>query len=76
MSWNLEGERVMATYLDNAVAVTGTIYLSRVAYGGQVQHHVKLEQPFSVLGGAVKRDVGESVIVDHQNVLRVLGKGE
>jgi hypothetical protein len=72
MSWNLEGKRVMASYLSNEVAVTGTVYLSRVAYGGAVQHHVKVEQPFSVLGGVVKREAGESIIVNHEDVLRVL----
>lgn len=36
--WVLEGMRVRGTYLDE-FPVTGTVTLSRVTYGGAVNHH-------------------------------------
>lgn len=42
--WNLEGKQVTGTYLDE-FPVVGRVWLSRVAYGGIVQHHVTLTNP-------------------------------
>ena len=72
MSWNLEGTCVEAMYL-NEIEVAGEVTLSRVAYGGSVQHHVRLEKPFIACGGKIKRDAGEVVIVSHSQVRRVRG---
>ena len=47
--WNLEGKQVTGTYLDE-FPVVGRVWLSRVAYGGTVQHHVTLDEPLKVYG--------------------------
>ena len=44
--WNLEGMQVWGTYLD-LVEVSGRVTLSRVAYGGGVEHHVKIDEGFT-----------------------------
>jgi len=72
MSWNLEGTRVEAIYLGD-IEVAGLVTLSRVAYGGNVNHHVRLDKPFIACGGKIKRDAGEVVIVSHSQVQRVRG---
>lgn len=50
--WNLEGQYVTGFYL-NKFPVSGEVVLSRVKYGGKVQHTVKLSKPVEVYG-AVK----------------------
>lgn len=70
--WNLEGERIEGFYLSGDVKVRGVVTLSRVTYGGEVTHHVVLDKGFSWKNGAVKRDAGETVIVDHKYVTRVM----
>lgn len=72
MNWNLEGLRVVGDYMD-AVRVSGVVTLSRVAYGGMVHHHVRLDKGFSILKGAVKREAGENVILEHPYIHRVMG---
>ena len=72
MSWDLEGTYVEAMYL-NDIEVAGLVTLSRVAYGGRVKHHVRLDKPFIACGGKIKRDAGEVVIVSHSQVRRVRG---
>ena len=65
MSWNLEGMRVFGTYLEE-FPVSGVVELSRVAYGGRVNHHIKLDQPLKVYGA-----VRERVIIEHAQIERV-----
>lgn len=64
--WDLEGLRVVGTYLDE-IPVTGRVHLSRVAYGGRVNHHVTLDSPINVFG-----TVRETVIIEHAQVERVM----
>ena len=66
MSWNLEGLRVEATYLEE-IPVSGIVTLSRVAYGGRVNHHITLTCPINIYGA-----VRESVIIEHAQIERVL----
>jgi hypothetical protein len=66
MNWNLEGQRIEATYLEE-IPVCGRVELSRVTYGGNVHHTVVLDMPITVYGA--KRD---RVIVDHGTVERVM----
>lgn len=73
MNWNLEGLRIKGRYLSGDVPVTGVVTLSRVCYGGSVNHHITLDEGFSWKGGVVKRDAGETVIVDHIYVEKILG---
>lgn len=65
MTWNLEGLRVNATYLEE-IPVQGLVTLSRVAYGGRINHHVQLDLPINVYG-----NVRDSVIVEHSTIERV-----
>jgi hypothetical protein len=66
MAWNLEGLRIEATYLDE-FPVVGRVSLSRVAYGGSVNHHVQLDNSMMIYGN--NRD---TVIVEHSSVTRVM----
>jgi hypothetical protein len=76
MGWNLEGLRVVAGYLDGAVTVAGLVTHSRVKYGGGVSHHVQLDEGFAWRNDAgkvvVSRPAGDTVIVDHEFVTRVM----
>ena len=45
--------------------------LSRVAYGGGVEHHVKIDNGFTAVGGRVSRDAGEVIIVEHKYITGV-----
>jgi hypothetical protein len=65
MQWDLTGLHVQALYL-GTVKCTGLVRLSRVKYGGTVSHHVALDKPIEVYGA-----VRHSVIIDHDQVLRV-----
>jgi len=65
--WNLEGMRVFGLYL-NKFPVTGKVELSRVAYGGEVKHHIALETPIEVYGA-----VRDRVILEHGRIQKVLG---
>lgn len=69
--WNLEGMQVTGGYLEGTVEVTGRVTLSRVAYGGGVEHHVKLDEGFTAVNGRVKRDAGEVIIVGHKYITGV-----
>lgn len=62
MNWNLEGLSVRGTYLDS-FKVSGKVELSRVKYGGEVSHHVVLDEPIEVFGA-----VRDRVILDHKYV--------
>lgn len=65
MSWNLEGLRVWGMYLDQ-FPINGKVVLSRVKYGGGVQHTVVLEDPITVFSAVRQR-----ILLDHENVTRV-----
>lgn len=65
--WNLEGLKIEATYLET-FPVSGRVELSRVAYGGRVNHHIVLDLPITVYGA-----VRERVIVEHAQIERVRG---
>ena len=66
MTWNLEGSRIAATYLEE-IPVVGRVTLSRVAYGGRVNHHIQLDTPINLYG-----EQRDSVIVEHSTVERVM----
>lgn len=68
MQWNLEGKRINGMYL-GLWPYSGTVTESRVKYGGEVQHTVKVDEPFKVYGAV--RDV---VLVTDFN--RILDQGE
>jgi hypothetical protein len=65
MIWNLEGKQIFGTYLGE-FDVSGTVTLSRVALGGQVHHHIKLDSMINVYGS--ERD---SVIIEHKYVTQI-----
>lgn len=54
--WNYEGMTVTGKYMGE-FPVTGKVELSRVTYGGGVQHHVFLETPIVVYGATRERVV-------------------
>lgn len=68
--WNLEGMTIRANYLGD-IPVAGKVTLSRVKYGGGISHHITLAEGFTALGGKIKRDAGEGIIVAHEDVLEV-----
>ena len=65
MSWNLEGLRVTGMYMGE-YPVSGLVELSRVKYGGGVQHTVVLDKPLELYSRVRYR-----VLLDHENVVRV-----
>ena len=65
MSWNLEGLRVTGMYMGE-YPVAGRVVLSRVKYGGGIQHTVVLDNPL-----ALRWAVRDRVLLDHENVVRV-----
>ena len=67
MIWNLEGMRVLGMYMGE-IAVSGTVNLSRVTYGGGVSHHVSLDNPINVYGA-----VRDRVILENEYIAKVLG---
>ena len=73
---NLEGLCIEAWYLGDVAQVTGLVTLSRLKPGGGAAHHVMLTRGFSGCGGRIKRDAGDTVIVDHEDVIRVYGGEE
>ena len=68
--WNLQGMQVTGTYLNEA-EVSGTVTLSRVAYGGGVEHHVKIDEGFSAANGRVNRPAGDVIIIQHTDITRM-----
>lgn len=70
--WNYEGERIEGFYL-GAVKVSGLVEKSRVKYGGTVSHHIILDEEFSIMDGRINRKKGEVVILDHNQVTRLMG---
>ena len=70
MQWNLEGQRVNGLYM-GLFPISGTVDLSRVQYGGEVSHHIQLDEPIKVYGALRDR-----IILEHKFVNRILGAGE
>lgn len=65
MNWNLEGLHVTGMYMGD-FPCAGRVELSRVKYGGGIQHTVALDQPLSVYSHTRDR-----VLLDHENVVRI-----
>jgi hypothetical protein len=65
MNWCLEGLIVSGNYM-GSFPVSGRVELSRVKYGGEVSHHVVLDEPIMVYGASRDR-----VILDHHEILSV-----
>lgn len=65
MNWNLEGLHVTGMYMGD-FPVAGRVELSRVKYGGGVQHTVVLDQPVQVYANDRDR-----VLLDHEHVVRI-----
>ena len=61
-NWNLEGLHVTGMYLD-MFAISGRVELSRVKYGGGVQHTVVLDQSVQIYG-----QVRDRLLLDHENI--------
>ena len=76
MNWNLEGLAVEGLYLSGDVKVRGVVTHSRVKYGGGISHHVELDHGFEWKGDTnkvlVSRKAGETVILDHEYITRVM----
>jgi hypothetical protein len=70
MNWNLEGLRINGLYM-GLFPVSGKVDLSRVQYGGEVSHHILLDEPIKVYGALRDR-----IILEHKFVNRILGAGE
>ena len=68
--WNLEGMQVWGTYL-HLVEVSGRVTLSRVAYGGGVEHHVKIDEGFTAVNGRLTRPAGDVIIIEHKHITRM-----
>ena len=65
MSWNLEGMIVTGMYLD-MFPVRGRVDISRVKYGGEVSHHMMLDEPVEIFN-----TMRDRVILDHKQVQTV-----
>jgi hypothetical protein len=67
--WNLEGQIVRGYYFD--VPVEGVVTLSRVKFGGDVQHTVDLFFPITLFGSertTVLLDANEVVHVEYESI--------
>jgi len=62
----LDGQRVIGMYMGD-IAVSGVVRVSRVTYGGNMSHHVTLDNPINVFGA-----VRDSVILEAECVKGVL----
>lgn len=65
MNWNLEGLHVTGMYMGE-YPVAGRVMLSRVKYGGGIQHTILLDKPLHIYS-----HVRERVALDHEEVVRV-----
>jgi hypothetical protein len=61
-NWNLEGLSVTGRYMGE-FPVSGRVVLSRVKYGGGIQHTVVLDEPIQIYNA-----VRDRVLLDHENV--------
>lgn len=67
--WNLEGLTVRGEYF--GVPVEGVVTLSRVKYGGSVQHTVELFFPITLFGSErtiVLLDSNEITFIEYESV--------
>ena len=64
-NWNLEGLHVTGLYM-GVFPISGRVELSRVKYGGGVQHTVVLDQTVQIYG-----QVSDRLLLDHENVSAV-----
>ena len=64
-NWNLEGLHVTGMYMGE-FPVSGRVELSRVKYGGGIQHTVVLDEAIQVYSA-----VRDRVLLNHENVTRV-----
>ena len=67
--WNLEGQTVRGYYFGHQVE--GVVILSRVKYGGSVQHTVDLFFPITIYGQertSVLLDANEVAHVEYESV--------
>ena len=62
----LDGRRIIGMYLGD-YAVSGTVRLSRVKFGGGMAHHVTLYNPIECFGA-----VRDSIMLDESEVKGVL----
>ena len=70
MNWNLEGLRVNGLYM-GCFPISGKVDISRVQYGGEVSHHIALDQPIKVYGA-----IRDRIILEHKFVNRILDANE
>ena len=70
MNWNLEGLRINGLYM-GLFPISGKVDLSRVQYGGEVSHHIVLDEPIKVYGA-----IRDRIILEHKFVNRVLDDNE
>jgi hypothetical protein len=66
MEWDLTGMRIKGNYL-GSYPVEGTVRLSRVKYGGTVNHHIVLDQPVYIFG-----EQRDTVILEHSCITQVM----
>ena len=67
--WNLEGQTVRGTYF--GLPVEGVVTLSRVKFGGTVQHTVELFFPITMFGSertTVLLDANEITYIEYESV--------
>ncbi len=67
--WNLEGLTVKGTYF--GLPVEGVVTLSRVKFGGTVQHTVDLFYPITLFGSertTVLLDANEVTFIEYESV--------
>jgi hypothetical protein len=69
MGWNLEGAFVEGNYCGD-IPVSGVVTLSRVAYGGRVEHHIELGHGINWQNRIV-RPKGDTVILDNNAIICV-----
>lgn len=61
-NWNLEGLSVTGKYMGE-YPVSGRVVLSRVKYGGGIQHTIVLDSPLYLY-----ERMRDRVLLDHENV--------
>lgn len=71
MSWNLEGKRVSAMYISKHL-VTGTVVCSRVCYGGEVKHTIKLDREIADSKLGFSYEAGDGVVVRKHQIQKIL----
>jgi hypothetical protein len=42
-----------------------------VAYGGGVEHHVKIDEGFTAVEGRLNRPAGDVIIIHHKDITRM-----